>query len=170
MNLGQATPDYGRGDTGGDGEHADLSKKVAFLSTQVAQLQRVVQVVTDEKASLAADLAASKFELASLQVQLENKAAPEVPAEISITKEAARARLRRLCERKADGSLLVSEDIHQQFQSGGTNREKLLKVWMETGMEKVRVTKMFVFGIEHYSLALGTVVDQSLALAGSFPT
>ena len=115
-------------------------------------------------------MAASKFELASLQVQLENKAAPEVPAEISITKEAARARLRRLCERKADGSLLVSEDIHQQFQSGGTNREKLLKVWMETGMEKVRVTKMFVFGIEHYSLALGTVVDQSLALAGSFPT
>ncbi|CAE7893247.1 unnamed protein product [Symbiodinium necroappetens] len=55
---------------------------------------------------------------------------------VAVTGAAAKQRLRRLCERRADGRLQVPEEIHDQWKAGGASRERLLKIWVGSGMDK----------------------------------
>ncbi|CAE6953680.1 unnamed protein product [Symbiodinium sp. CCMP2592] len=48
----------------------------------------------------------------------------------------ARQQLRRFCKRRANGSLLVPEDVHNKFWSGGAERAKLLTLFLKNGRDK----------------------------------
>ena len=50
----------------------------------------------------------------------------------------ARQRLRRFCKRRSNGSLAVPEDVHQQWLAGGTERKKLLKLFVEADFNRDR--------------------------------
>ena len=51
-------------------------------------------------------------------------------------KEAARAKLRRFCQRKADGSLLVPLETHNQWKDAGAGREKLLQMFVSVNFDR----------------------------------
>lgn len=138
------------GDTGGEPCSMDgLKKQMDALTAKMAGLQLALSKSNKEKESMAIALKDSNTKLSKLeshnqQLQTAAKENPRPSGESSepVSKEAARGRLRRLCTRKTDGSLNVSEDIHQQYQSGGTARDKLLRIFIETGMDKVRALKV----------------------------
>ena len=48
----------------------------------------------------------------------------------------ARQQLHRFCRRRANGSLLVPEDVHNKFWQGGTERTKLLTLFLKNGRNK----------------------------------
>ena len=52
------------------------------------------------------------------------------------TVDAGRQRLRRICERKKNGSLLVPPEIHQKFVNGGNDRDRLLKLLAKHNFDK----------------------------------
>ena len=159
FHLSEAGADHGeqvqcRGDTGGDGQDLSaLQNQVSTLQSRLDQVKRFMTASLKEKAELKAGLDTANAKVAQLEqerVQL-LKAAEEKPTtDVSaVSKEAARQRLRRLCERKADGSIAVSEDIHQQWVSGGANRDKLLRIFIDTGLDKVRVGLMMKKAYEY---------------------
>ena len=49
---------------------------------------------------------------------------------------AARQRLRRLCRRRANGTLTVPEEVHKKYAAGGSEREGLLKLLVKSGFNK----------------------------------
>lgn len=51
-------------------------------------------------------------------------------------KEAARAKLRRFCQKKADGSLLVPLEVHNQWKDAGAGREKLLHMFVSLNFDR----------------------------------
>ncbi|CAE7037329.1 unnamed protein product, partial [Symbiodinium sp. CCMP2592] len=51
-------------------------------------------------------------------------------------KEAARAKLRRFCQRKADGSLNVPLEVHLQWKEAGAGRDKLLHMFVSTNFNR----------------------------------
>lgn len=139
-----------RGDTGGDGQDLSaLQNQVSTLQGRLDQMKRFLDSSLKEKAQLKSDLDTAKAKVVQLEeekvkLQKVQQAAAEKPTVdmSAVSREAARQRLRRLCERKSDGSIAVSEDIHQQWVSGGANRDKLLRIFIDTGLDKVRVGLM----------------------------
>ena len=134
------------GDTGGAGlEGLLLHEALESLQAKVGELQLNLAASMKEKTSLAADLAETKTKISKLEVERDElkKALTTKPPEAlsAVSKEAARQRLRRLCEKKADGSLQVNEDVHQMWASGGSTRDKILRIFIENGLDKVRVDK-----------------------------
>lgn len=112
-------------------------------------MKRFLDSSLKEKAQLKSDLDTAKAKVVQLEeekvkLQKVQQAAAEKPTVdmSAVSREAARQRLRRLRERKSDGSIAVSEDIHQQWVSGGANRDKLLRIFIDTGLDKVRVGLM----------------------------
>ena len=50
----------------------------------------------------------------------------------------ARQRLRRFCKRRSNGTLAVPEDVHKQWLAGGTERKKLLKIFVDANYSRDR--------------------------------
>ena len=106
--------------------NVDLKKTIEHLEKEKAFLKKEFEDRLRKQAQRFEEAAAAK-------VESESKADSSNAA---VSKEAARQRLRRLCQRHADGSLSVSEDIHEQWKAGGKTRDNLLKVLMETNLDK----------------------------------
>ena len=54
----------------------------------------------------------------------------------AIATPAARQRLRRMCRRRANGTLAVPEEVHKKYAAGGSEREGLLKLLIKSGFNK----------------------------------
>ena len=123
----------GAGDSGFLSSELSKSQEVQEeLRLRNAELLQQVHLLEAEKGTL-------EHELALLRQSASQRPAPissEAEAVKSVSKEAARQRLRRSCQRRSDGSLAVAEDIHEQWKAGGQTRDNLLKVFMENGMNQ----------------------------------
>ena len=136
----EATGQSQMGDTGGAAqEGVVMENALKSLQAKVEELQLNLAESMKEKISLASDLAQTKAKLHDLEVERAEWKKDHTETSGGVSKEAARQRLRRLCERKGDGSLSVGEDIHQMWAGGGAGRDKLLKIFMENGLDKVRI-------------------------------
>ena len=51
-------------------------------------------------------------------------------------KEAARAKLRRFCQRKADGTLSVPLEVHNQWKEAGAGRDRLLQMFVGVNFDR----------------------------------
>ena len=87
----------------------------------------------------------------------------ETAAPSAVTLAAARARLRRVCERKADGSCQVPTEVLSQWQAGGASRKKLLRIFMANQLDK----QAFIRDVTH---ELRKSKEMRLAVTGDFMT
>ena len=53
------------------------------------------------------------------------------------TELAKEHRLRRICQRRKNGSLIVPESIHEQWKAGGTEKQKLMQKLDIVGWDRV---------------------------------
>ncbi len=85
----------------------------------------------------------------STPTPLPNEDASMEDPELDPKKKAADlAKLRRLCELKADGTCKVTTELHEMWKGGGAGRSKLLKMFVESGYDKdLRVSLIYVFFI-----------------------
>ena len=131
---------------------ATASSELAALESKYRSLQEVVKSQNLEITALQEKLDISDARIKTLQEEkatmMDDKAAyfgpPHDDGEASmkheeppvISWEASKQRLRRLCQKKADGTCQVPKEIHEQWAQGGQSREGLLKIFVENGMDK----------------------------------
>ena len=115
-------------------------QKDAEIATLHQQLENA-KALDAEIASLHEQLERAKAQIPQEVIDVDgsepvNAGSAESAAAAPVSQAAAKQRLRRLCERKADGTLQVPEDIHTAWKEGGASRDRLLKVYVRSGMCK----------------------------------
>lgn len=140
------------GDTGsaGSDDSKEMMEKLNNLTKAFESLQLQFSDGLKNQATLAQKLQESEQTVAELKAKASTPAPPvpasavtpedasmEDPAEAEPKKKAADlAKLRRLCEVKADGTCKVSTELHEMWKGGGAGRSKLLKMFVDSGYDK----------------------------------
>ena len=117
-----------------DAKYKALQEACTAKDDVIANLRKQVEELT-LRSSAATAAAIPVPEAAQAADAVAPVEEPVEPAAV-VTSAAARQRLRRLCERRADGSLAVPEDVHAAWKAGGASREGLLKVYVGAGHDK----------------------------------
>ena len=65
-----------------------------------------------------------------------DESCPEETGEDLPAMGAARQKLRRLCRRRANGSLIVPLEVHQKYAAGGQERDQLLKLLIKNNLQR----------------------------------
>ena len=103
-----------------------------ILKDKDAQIEKLIKELADAKEMIRKGVAAASADAVET---IEDSAAELAPV-ATVTSAAAKQRLRRMCERRADGGLQVTQEIHDQWKAGGASRERLLKIWVGSGFDK----------------------------------
>ena len=112
-----------------DAKYKALQEALLAKDDVIASLRQQVEQLT--LASRAEASTVPRPEPVEAPAPVDEPVEPQV-----VTSAAARQRLRRLCERRLDGSLAVPEDVHAAWKAGGSSREGLLKVYVGAGHDK----------------------------------
>ncbi|CAE7280003.1 unnamed protein product [Symbiodinium sp. CCMP2592] len=105
-----------------------------ILKDKDAQIATLIQELADAKELIRKSVRADAVE--TIEDSAAEGAVVEGAAVAPVTSAAAKQRLRRMCERRADGTMQVPQDIHDQWKAGGASRERLLKIWVGSGFNK----------------------------------
>lgn len=141
------------GDTGsaGSDESKVMMEKLNSLTKAFESLQLQFSEGLKNQSVLAQKLQESEQMVAELKAKGDTSLPPPTPAsttpenddasmgdpEADAKKKAADlAKLRRLCEVKADGTCKVTTELHEMWKGGGAGRSKLLKMYVESGYDK----------------------------------
>ena len=123
-----------------DAKYKALEEKLMAKDNVIAGLQKQLEdLKLRAETPKPDDVAKAPVAPAAAEAAVEAAGSEELapaPAPALVSSAASRQRLRRLCERKADGSLLVPESIHQAWKSGGQARENLLQVYVGSSFNK----------------------------------
>ncbi|CAE7026000.1 unnamed protein product, partial [Symbiodinium sp. CCMP2456] len=116
-------------------------QKMAVLEATIKELQKKFHQQEKElKASKKKEpLAASTGETADAASGDEEEDVDDVGNHPEVSQ--ARQQLRRFCKRRSNGSLLVPEDVYNKFWQGGTERTKLLTLFLKNGRNKAGFLK-----------------------------
>ena len=126
-----------------EGKYKKLEMVAAKLAESLKARDSQIQLLQTELSSKEAAIAALQREAAALPEAevpepLPEEARPAVAFEDLDHKgqEAARGRLRRFCQKRADGSLAVPLSVHNQWKEGGAGRERLLHLFVSVGFDR----------------------------------
>lgn len=117
----------------------ELQDQLWGLSLHAHKLEDKVVQQSQTLAEKEAEINNLHVETQSLRATLE-ASEPEVTADPSA--DADRKRLERLCKRRANGTLVVPEHIHEKWKQGGQGRQELRKLLMEANYDKDEFIKM----------------------------
>ena len=133
-------------------ERANMEARMAALKEQATKLAESLKARDSEIDSLKRQLNLKEARIVRLQEDLQQTAAsseavPDEPSEAAGSgksldamdakeKEAANGRLRRLCQMRADGSLAVPLQIHNQWKEGGNGRKQLLSLFVSLNFDR----------------------------------
>lgn len=118
----------------------ELQDQFWGLSLHVRTLETKVEHQSQTLAEKESEISNLHVETASLRATLE-ASEPEVTA-ADPSADADRKRLERLCKRRANGTLVVPEHIHEKWKQGGQGRQELRKLLMEANYEKDEFIKL----------------------------
>ena len=107
------------------------TKQIELLTQKLQESAATIEVLKQAKETLKAEVPEPEPKPAEHE---DAASAAEGAREVSVA--AARARLRRVCERKSDGTCQVPQEIQDAWQKGGQSRDHLLKVFIANGLDK----------------------------------
>ena len=129
-----------KGEVASSSSGAD-AEKMAVLEATIKELQKKFHEKEKElEASKKREpVAAATGETADMNQQASTEPeGEEDDDDVSSHPEVSQARqqLRRFCKRRSNGSLLVPEEVYNKFWQGGTERTKLLTLFLKNGRNK----------------------------------
>ena len=149
---------------------ATASSELAALDLKYKRLEELCKTQSGEIETLQQKLAETTATIERLNEQarastkMPNEDEGLAPAEPEVVSTAAaRQRLRRICEKKADGTCQVPAEVFSQWSAGGSSREKLLKVFIANGLDK----QAFLREVTH---EMRKSKEMRLAITGDFLT
>ena len=123
-------------------EKLAMEARCSKLLDQATKLSEFLKDRDSVIVSLRAELESHKKTIKDLEAQATPATAPEESSVVKFQdldekqKDAARAKLRRFCQRKADGTLNVPLEVHNQWKEAGSGRDRLLQLFVGVNFDR----------------------------------